>query len=138
VIVELKVGSGYTLVHGSGHGVDLHVGPGDDGRNDVRSNIQIDQILRGTNPKLKSRANKSGRWTFSVQCQKASIEAAADYKFRYPIELPDQGDIWVTQDNKITKLINACIENCSTAQIGITVIINYSIVYGQVTFATVA
>jgi len=140
VLIELKTSGTTTVIatlcHGSGHGVDLHVGPGDGLRNVFRINFQIDPILRSTTQKILNRQNGLGRKSFTVQCLKATIEAATLYADQYPVDTPRYGDIWHTEGTKITKYLGGAIEEIASDQIGVTVILTYSIVYSSVAYST--
>lgn len=132
--VILKGSPDFNLADGAEHGLNKRVGPGDDMRVGAKVNLQVDEILRATAVKIRNRGNLSGRVSFSVQMECNSIEAATFQAFAFPFNVPRAGDIWFVEGTRTIKLIGGGIEDISTVQIGKTIIITYTIVYGAVEF----
>jgi hypothetical protein len=129
--VSLYVGATeYVLAHGSTRGVDLHVGPGDDARGNLRALAQVDPIIGAANVSIQDRGNRSGRFSFSVDVEKASIEAAMLYCLTYPANLPRFGTLRFVEGTTTVNLATAHIEDVSYVQRGVSVTFTYQIQHG--------
>lgn len=140
--ILLRVGSAeYVLAHGATRGVGLHMGPASIRHNaPVRS--QVDELLRGTAVQVRNRGNLTTRFSFQVEVELATLDAAELYAVNYPQTLPREGKLrFVMTDGNgaptVREITTAVIEDVALVQqTGVSLTIAYTVVGSGVTNVT--
>lgn len=136
IILRSPQNNEYVLCHGPTRGLGLHVGPDRLMHDD---NLMVGNIKRlgAAWSKFESRGNQETQLAFAVHVEFATIHEAVNYAWRYKSTIPREGSVIVVcRENNIdypSTITNCVIHRVPCQQVGVSVLINYTIIGGQVT-----
>ena len=124
------------LCDGPGRGVDVMIGPLDGMAIDDQIATQLAEFLRAAEAKAYNRLNQRTNIAFRVARESASLVAAHAWQLQFHANCLRNGTLHLTETSTngastTVKVLNAVITSIRTTPLGVTRLIDFTIVGGK-------